>query len=440
MKRIAIIGSGISGLSAAWALRDTADITVFEADSRPGGHAHTVGIEHSGQRLNVDVGFIVCNPLNYPNFMNFMQALGVETDASDMSFAVSSPNGYEWSSNPSGLFAQKQNLFDLLYIRMLLDILRFNKLSRADLTAGCIPASMTLGAYLDKLGMNRRFRENYILPMGAAIWSTPEAQMEAYPALAFLEFFNNHRLLQTERPQWRTVSGGSQSYVQKLVETLGERLRLSTPVFQIDRSGEQLSLHHGLGNELFDDVILACHAPQSYKLLGDGLEHQASILAPVETISNTAYLHCDTAYMPKRKAAWASWNVMKGKQSRISLTYWMNKLQTLDPSRPVFVTLNPHTPPRADQTFGTFEFDHPLFNAVSTVAVAHLNRINGRHGVWFAGAWMGHGFHEDGLKSGLSAALSLGGEIPWEPVDVKIVDPRETDLLVRSPMNIAAAQ
>lgn len=419
MKKIAIVGSGISGLSAAWALRDTADITLFESQAQLGGHAHTVDFLHTGAEMTVDVGFIVCNPLNYPNFMNFMQALGVETQASDMSFAVSDPNGYEWSSDPKGLFAQRRNFLNPRYISMLLEILSFNKNARHDVEQDQIPIGMTLGAYLDKIGCSKNFRKNYILPMGAAIWSTPEANMEDYPAASFLNFFNNHKLIHLDRPQWRTVRNGSRSYVKQIGLALGNRVQLSNTVTRVDRTATGVRVTHSEGEDLFDQVILACHAPQSHDMLGDGFEHQASILAPVKTTKNRAVLHSDIALMPRRTRAWASWNVMKGTGKKISLTYWMNRLQGLDPDRNVFVSLNPITEPNTEHFFAEFEFSHPLFNMEADQSVRKIKSINGRDGLWFAGAWMGHGFHEDGLKSGLSAALAIGGVIPWSPVGLE---------------------
>ena len=422
MKKIAIIGSGISGLSAAWALRNSADVTVFETEDRIGGHSYTVDIDHGGSKIAVDVGFIVCNPLNYPNFMQFMDVLGVETQASDMSFAVSDSEGFEWSSNPSGLFAWKRNLFNPRYLKLLADILSFNKAARLTASADDIPAGQTLGDYLDTLGVDDSFRKNYILPMGAAIWSTPEAAMEAYPASSFLHFFNNHKLLHTDRPEWRTVAGGSRSYVRKIAEILGQRIRTNSAVTGIKRLAEGVEVSHLNGNETFDDVILACHGDDAKSLLGDGFENQRSVLAPISCTTNIAVLHCDESLMPRRRAAWASWNVIKGKTEQISLTYWMNRLQGIDEKKPVFVTLNPEKPPADSKTFRTFEFTHPVFDLASLRSVEALERVNGRDGLWFTGAWLGHGFHEDGLRSGLRVAMALGAEIPWQTVGINPFD------------------
>lgn len=421
-RKIAVVGSGISGLGAAWALSPYHDVHVFEASERVGGHAHTVDISHTGSDLSVDVGFIVCNPLNYPNFMPFLEALQVETTESDMSFAVSDPDGFEWSSNPAGIFAQKSNFFRPTFWKLLIDILRFNENAKNDADSEAITNDLTLGAYLDRLGMNERFRKNYILPMGAAIWSTPEAEMSAYPAKTFLRFFNNHKLLHSHRPLWRTVKNGSRSYVEKVVSQLGSRIMTSARVTHIRRTSDGIEVHANGKTELFDDVILACHADQSREILGDGFENQRSILAPVKFVSNTAYLHKDKTLMPERTAAWASWNVMKGLSDQVTLTYWMNKLQDLPAEKPVFVTLNPELKPDPEHCFGEFEFTHPLFNLEALEALDDIERVNGRDGLWLAGAWTGFGFHEDGLKSGLRVALSIGCELPWQPVDVPVFE------------------
>ncbi len=418
-EKIAVIGSGISGLSAAWALRDSADVTVFEADNRFGGHAKTVSVDYDGTNIDVDVGFIVCNPLNYPNFMQFMDALDVETMQSDMSFSVSDPSAFEWSSNPKGIFAYKRNLFRPSFLKLLRDIFRFNEKARAAADDDALPSNMTLKQFLDDIGMSDEFRANYIYPMGAAIWSTPEAEMMNYPARSFLQFFNNHRLLHTERPQWKTVKGGSKNYVEKLVDALGDRARLNAPVKRVDRisSGVRITLQDR--TEDFDHVILACHVHQVQNLLGDGFEYQKSSLSQSKVNENVAYLHRDTALMPKRKRAWAAWNVLKGHSSKITLSYWMNILQSIDEDKPLFVTLNPETPPRQKLTFGRYEFTHPLFDLAASEAVSAMEAYNGRDGLWFAGAWLGHGFHEDGLKSGLRVALALGADLPWEPVGIE---------------------
>jgi len=422
MKSIAIIGSGIAGMGAAYALKDVAEVTVFEKRDRLGGHACTKTIEYDGARIDVDVGFIVYNALNYPNLIGFFDALDVQTEASDMSFAVSDPDGFEWASTARGFFADKRNLFSLKFHRFWRTILRFNDTARADLKSDLL-GDVSLGAWLDQHGFDDTFRANYILPMGAAIWSTPEAKITEYPAHSFFSFFDNHRLMHKERPKWRTVSGGSQQYVRKVADCLADRVRLGAGIASISRLGGRILVIEESGaRHQFDDVIVATHSDQAAKLLDDSFDDRRFLLGSARYRSNTIYLHRDESLMPKRRTAWASWNVIKQANGDICLTYWMNKLQGLDPSRPLFVTLNPHTPPREHLVFDQFEFDHPQFDAPALAAVRALSRKQGELGLWLAGAWMGHGFHEDGLKSGLSAALSLGGSVPWSPEGVSIID------------------
>lgn len=420
MKRIAIIGSGISGLGAAYALKDVADVTVYEADSRAGGHAHTMDVDYNGTPLSVDVGFIVYNGLNYPNLIGFFDALGVETEASDMSFAVSNPDGYEWASTLNGIFAQRSNFFRPKFHKFWRTILKFNDLAREELLAGKID-DVSLGSWLRKQGFDQVFLDNYILPMGGAIWSTPEAEMLDYPARSFFQFFENHRLMHKERPKWRTVAGGSRNYVRNVSGLLGDRLKLNTPVSSINPFGNKVRVNFEDGeNEAFDDVIVTTHSDTTLSLLDDSYEDKRFLLRSVRYRPNTIYLHRDPSLMPKRKAAWASWNVIKQDSPEICLTYWMNKLQNLPDEHPVFVTLNPDTPPTPHLTFATMEKAHPQFDGPAEAAVRALKREQGKDNIWLAGAWMGSGFHEDGLKSGLACALSLGGQVPWVAEGVEI--------------------
>ena len=421
MKRIAIIGSGISGLGAAYALKDKADITVYEAGERAGGHAHTMDVDYDGTAISVDVGFIVYNALNYPNLIGFFDALGVATEASDMSFAVSNPDGYEWASTLNGIFAQRSNLFRPKFHKFWRTILKFNDLARDELLAGKID-DVSLGTWLNKHGFEQDFLDNYILPMGGAIWSTPEAQMLDYPARSFFQFFENHRLMHKERPKWRTVTGGSRNYVETVSALLGDRLQLNSAVHSISPFGDKVRIDvQGGPTSVYDEVILATHSDTALDLLDPSYEDKRFLLRSVRYRPNTIYLHRDESLMPKRKAAWASWNVIKQDGPDICLTYWMNRLQNLDKDKPLFVTLNPETPPAADLTFATMEKAHPQFDAPAEAAVRALKREQGKQQIWLAGAWMGSGFHEDGLKSGLSCALSLGGTVPWTAEGVEIV-------------------
>lgn len=414
--KIAVVGAGVSGLGAAWALRDAHEVVLFEAQERLGGHANTSTIAYDGARIDVDTGFIVYNDLNYPNLIGLFAALDVETRASDMSFAVSDPQGFEWSSNGlPGLFAWKRNIANPAFLRMLADVIRFSTNARRDLESRAIGAE-TLESYIRRLNLGRDFLDQYLLPMGAAIWSTPESEMLRYPALSFLRFFDNHRLLHAARPQWRTVVGGSRTYVDTLRGVLGARIRSGDAVADVKREPNGVLVTTRSGHaERFDQVILACHSNESLALLGDADDAERSALSSVRYAPNTAYLHRDVALMPRRKAAWGAWNYLRrgGEAGRVCVSYWMNALQHIDATRPLFVTLNPATPPDPALTFGAFTYDHPQFDTAALDAQRDIQAMQGARNTWFAGAWLGYGFHEDGLASGLAAALRLGGSVPW---------------------------
>ena len=421
--KVAIIGSGISGLSAAWCLRDAATITVFESRNRIGGHSCTLDLDYDGTPISVDAGFIVYNARNYPNLIALFEALNVQTQPADMSFAVSNPSGYEWSSNPAGLIAWKRNLLKPRYYRFLRTILRFNDTARDELAAGTLH-DPTLKVWLERHGFDDDFVDNYIRPMGAAIWSTPQAEILDFPALSFFNFFENHRLMHRERPSWRTVTGGSRNYVSKLAAALEGKVRANTPIETVERVGNGVVVTPNNGKpEMFDQVIMACHSDQAAAILGSGFEARKEQLSAVRYRPNDVFVHRDARLMPKRKAAWAAWNVLNSdddKQTDVCLTYWMNVLQGLPADKPVFVTLNPPERPAANKTFMTLQFDHPQFDLAAEAAVADLKRENGKDGLWLTGAWMGSGFHEDGLKSGLEAGLSLGGSVPWEAKNIDL--------------------
>lgn len=418
--RIAVIGAGISGMAAAFALKDVADVTLFESRDRLGGHACTLTCGEEDEAFKVDIGFIVCNDLNYPNFIQMLDHLGVGLVDSDMSFSVSNPTGYEWSSDPRGLFAWKRYAADPKFWRLLGEIVKFNTRARTDIAAG-VDLSGSLGGYLDALGATASFRENYLLPMGAAIWSTPEQDILDYPAEAFIRFFNNHRLMHADRPVWRTVRGGSRSYVERLAERLGPaRIRLSARVERIAPGVDgKLEVDLPTGERfLFDDVILAGHSDQSLKALSPAFRRQREALSKIRYAPNRVYLHQDARLMPRRKAAWASWNVLRGQGEQVCVTYWMNRLQKFKSQAPVFVTLNPAEAPRSDAVLHETSFDHPQFDVAAQCGRAAVAELQGADGIWFAGAWLGDGFHESGLKSGLAAGLALGGRTPWTPVDI----------------------
>jgi len=418
-KRIAVIGGGVAGLGAAWALRNTADVTLFESESRLGGHACTIDLDHGGSPLSVDIGFIVYNRPNYPNLCGLFEALGVETVLTDMSFSVSERGGYEWSSDPWGLFAWKRNLLDRNVRGLLAEIIRFNDVARRDLAAGSI-AETSLGVWLDHYGFSDLFRRAYLLPMSAAIWSGPEDRMLDYPVRSFLMFFDNHRLMHLIRPFWRTVKGGSRTYVNAIAADLKDRVRLSADVVSVRPApGERVSVRTKAGHaETFDHVIMAGHADQSRAILDPVYHEQRLALGSVRFTANEVHVHSDPDLMPKRKAAWASWNVMKAGAAGddVCVTYWMNRLQKIPSRTPVFVTLNPAEAPDPARTFLVRTSDHPMYDATSEAARRAIQRMQGADGLHFAGAWLGDGFHEAGLRTGLEAALDLGGEVPWTPV------------------------
>ena len=414
-KRIAVIGGGVTGLGAAWALRETAEVVLYEKAERFGGHAWTVDIDHGGTPMAVDIGFICFNRPNYPNFTALLKHLDAPTEWTDMAFAVSDPNGYEWSSDPWGLFAWKRNALDKKFRGMIGEIISFNTVARAQLKSDSVP-DMTLGDWLDKHGYSQLFRRAYLMPMSAAIWSTPEKLMPDYPVDSFLRFFENHKLMHTVRPIWRTVKGGSRAYVGKLLEQLKPMLRPATDIQTVrpGAPGKTQVIERNGKTETFDAVIFASHADASRNMLDTSYEDQRLALGSLRFSQNVAYLHQDTSLMPIRKTAWASWNVAKGDDDKVCVTYWMNRLQHLDKSKPVFVTLNPVKEPAKDKTFGVYEFDHPMYDTASAAARRAVQRVQGKDGLYFAGAWLGDGFHEAGLRTGLEAALALGGQVPWQ--------------------------
>ncbi|WP_203291339.1 NAD(P)/FAD-dependent oxidoreductase [Maricaulis parjimensis] len=418
VQKIAVIGSGIAGLSAAWQLSKSHDVTLFEAANRLGGHANTVRAEIMGQAVDVDTGFIVFNPLNYPNFTPLLDHLGVESAPSDMSFSASLDGAsFEYSSNPAGLFAQKRNFLRPRMWRMLRDLLRLHEQARhIDPEA----EHRSLDDFLKAEGYSESFREDHILPMCAAIWSSPVEQMRAYPAGSFFRFFVNHGLLQlTQRPLWRTVRGGSQVYVRALANAFRGDIRAGTPIRKIVRDEAGVTLSTDQGETRFDQVVLACHSDQALGLLADADTLEQGLLGAIRYRPNTAVLHTDTRLMPRRRKAWAAWNYLESERvadrtSRISLTYWMNALQPLATDTPVLVTLNPEIEPDPALVLHTDHYDHPVFDAAAVQAQQNFRTVQGHRRTWYAGAWLGSGFHEDGIQSGLAVAEALGApERPW---------------------------
>jgi uncharacterized protein len=420
--RIAVIGTGISGNAAAWALAvgSRHDVVVYERSSRPGGHARTVTIDYDGAEIAVDIGFMVFNDLNYPNLSALFRELGVATQPAEMSFSVSVDGGaFEWAGSSTkrlnGFFAQRRNLVSIQHLRMLREIIWFNREAVRDLGSGEL-ADISLGEYLDRGRYSGRFRDDYLLAMGAAIWSTSPAKMLSFPAESFVAFCENHRLVHWTRPVWKSVVGGSRSYVEAMTAAFADRIRLDTAVLEVRRHAGFVEVidEHGR-DERFDEVVLAVHSDQALALLADAGEDERALLQGISYLPNEVFLHRDPALMPKRRAAWAAWNLLKpGKASdAATVTYWMNAIQGIDPALPLFVSLNPPVPPRDDLTFGRYTFAHPQYDRRALQAQVRLSGVRGRRRTWFCGAWTGYGFHEDGLLSGLEAAEALGARVPW---------------------------
>ncbi|WP_343611918.1 NAD(P)/FAD-dependent oxidoreductase [Novosphingobium sp.] len=410
---IAIVGSGISGLSAAWLLAQRHRVTLFEGDGRIGGHSHTVMVGDTP----VDTGFIVYNEETYPNLTALFAHLEVPTQPAEMSFAVSLDDGrLEYAGTDlGGLFAQKGNLVSPRFWSMLRDLERFYRRAPRDLP---MLDDMPLGSYLDRLGCGEAFRQDHLYPMAAAIWSTPVRDIPYYPAAAFIRFCENHGLLKLgRRPQWRTVTGGSRTYVQRLTASFADRIVTGQPVRQIRRGEDGVHLHLDGGEQRFDHVVIATHADQALALLADADGPERHMLGAFGYRRNEAVLHTDPRVMPKRPRVWSSWNYASrggAGDPDLSVTYWMNRLQGLPEDRPLFVTLNPLVEPDPALVHRREIYHHPIFNAAAGRAQKDLWSLQGERNTWFAGAYFGAGFHEDGLQAGLAVAEELGGvRRPW---------------------------
>lgn len=419
-KKIAVIGSGIAGLSAAWLLGQRHAVSLFEKDSWVGGHAHTVEVAAPIGRVAVDTGFIVYNERNYPNLTHLFRHLGVATAPSDMSFSASIDSGqFEYSSaSVNNYIGQRRNLIRPRFWRMTRDLLRFYRDSSLLEKAG--EKEITLGEYLSAEGYSATFVEDHILPISAAIWSTTPDEIRSYPLAAFVRFFSSHGLLSiANRPDWRTVAGGSREYVSKLVAEIHD-VRSGAGVREVRRAANGVIVTDTDGRaERFTDVVLASHADQSLAMLADADGLERGTLEAFSYTENEAVLHSDTSLMPRTKRVWSSWNFVGESDDRsrqqATVTYWMNRLQNIDQRAPLFVTLNPRRQPASDKVLGRFSYSHPYFDKTSLAAQSDLHRLQGRRRTWFCGAYFGYGFHEDGLQSGLAVAEALGGvKRPWQ--------------------------
>ena len=419
--KVAVVGTGISGLSAAWLLSQRHEVTSYERADRIGGHSNTILASVGSRCIPVDTGFIVFNRRTYPNLTALFELLRVPTQVSEMSFAVSMDGGaLEYSgSGLSGVFGQPRNLIRPRFWSMLADLVRFYRQASLD-TKLVDDEQISLGDYLLKGQYGEAFRDNHLLPMASAIWSAAPAEMLSYPAAAFIRFHNNHGLLQLRRrPSWETVVGGSHKYVEQLTQSFAERIRLDTDVREVCRMKEGVVVTDSKGHsERYDRVVMASHADQALKMLTDPSAAERDLLGAFRYSRNLAALHTDESFMPKRRAVWSSWNYIGSRDAvrdDVCVTYWMNRLQNIESEKPLFVTLNPPRPPRAGTLLHSEVYDHPIFDAKAIAAQRKLWLLQGKQNTWFCGAYFGAGFHEDGLQAGLAVAEQLGDvRRPWQ--------------------------
>jgi predicted NAD/FAD-binding protein len=420
---VAVVGAGVGGLSAAWLLSKSHDVTLFEADTRLGGHANTAEAPGYKGPTPVDTGFIVYNEANYPNFTAMLAHLGVPSVNADMSLSVSLDDGaFEYSSYGAlGVFAQKRNFFSARFWAMLRDITRFYRTAPKDLANLETPLT-SLEAYLEANGYCQAFRDDHLLPQAAAIWSTPLKEIGQYPAASLIRFFLNHGMMSIfGRGLWRTVEGGSRTYVEQLTQSLQGAVRKSVRVAGVrrDANGAELRLAAG-GRERFDHVILATHGDTALSLLDDPTPDEMRLLSCFRYSRNLVALHTDPVLMPKRRRAWSSWNHIGSRETpgEGAVSYWMNRLQSLKDAPDLFVTLNPNKEIDAAKLIRTEVYEHPLFDAGAIAAQTEFWDIQGVRRTWFCGSYLGHGFHEDALQSGLVVAEQLGGvRRPWSVPD-----------------------
>ena len=410
--KIAVVGSGISGLASAWRLSEAGhEVTLFEASDRLGGHTHTHRVELNGRRLAVDTGFIVFNPLNYPLLTAMFDELGVASQPTTMSFSVhNAASGLEYNAGTlNGLFCQRRNLVSPRFIGMVRDLLRFYRESPELLRADA-PAC-TLAEYLGARGYGAAFRDDHLVPMASALWSSPPEAILAFPMRLLVRFMANHQMLQTDaRPQWRVVTGGSSRYIDALCARWTVRVRLSSPVERVLRNEAGVRVHAGGASERFDHVVLACHSDQALALLADGASAQErDILGAIEYQPNDVVLHTDASLLPRKRAAWAAWNahVPRDAGAPCTVSYHMNQLQGLDSPEPVIVTLNRSEAIASHKVLARMRYHHPLYSLRMEAAQARRDEIQGHKRTWFAGAYWGYGFHEDGMRSAAEVCRGL---------------------------------
>ena len=421
--RIAIVVSGISGLVCAYFLNKNYDIKFYEKNDYIGGHSNTVDVNYEGKKIAVDTGFIVFNHQTYPNLKAFFELLNVDYEPSNMSFAVKiGDSKIEYAgTNLNAVFAQRKNILNPRFIKMLLDILRFNKLAQNLLNQEFNP-DYSMMNFLQDLKVGKYFRDYYLLPMASAIWSTPLDKIYDYPASSFVRFFKNHGLLTvSDQPQWLTVSKGSRQYVKKVCADFNDKISLNDEVKNIyQNSDKKWVIESHKSTEIFDKIVIASHADQALKILKNPTKQQQEILSSFSYQKNLAVLHKDSAVMPKAKNAWASWVYSHNSSAKnlainnLSVSYWMNNLQNIDHSYPLFVTLNPNIEIDAKNIFAKFEYEHPIFDAKAVKAQARIDEIQGQDDIYFCGAYQSFGFHEDGISSALRVLNKMQIKAPWQ--------------------------
>ncbi|WP_112477854.1 NAD(P)/FAD-dependent oxidoreductase [Vibrio variabilis] len=416
--KIAIVGTGISGLTCGYYLHKDHEVTLYEANDYIGGHTATIDIEHEGKHYAVDTGFIVYNDRTYPNFIKMMNEVGVRGNPTQMSFSVkNAANGLEYNGHTiPTLFAQKRNLLNPTFYRFIFEILRFNKLAKASADDDSL-VEQTLGEFLQSNDFSDYFTQNYILPMGAAIWSSTLADMRAFPLRFFLRFFLNHGLLDVvDRPQWYVIEGGSRAYIEPLTQGFANCIRLNSPVSRVERDDNGVSVTSNGATERFDRVIFACHSDQALAMIDDVSDEECEILGAMAYQDNEVVLHRDTSVLPKRQAAWASWNYAldggEDEQQRLpTLTYNMNILQHIDSDTTFCVSLNSAEKIQQDKILRTFNYSHPVFTTESIAAQQRREELWGKRNTWFCGAYWYNGFHEDGVRSALDVVNGIEQEV-----------------------------
>ena len=413
--KIGVIGSGVSGLVSALTLQEKFEVSLFEKNSKLGGHSNTVTIEQENNKYSVETGFIVLNDKNYPIFTSLLKHLNIGVNNSSMSFSVSVDKGqFEYSSSYIGLLGQTKNIIDPKYWGMLRDINYFYNNALKDVK-DC-PDNETLGQFLKRFNYSNKFIDYHLVPMTASIWSCPTKSILNFPIKSLLVFFENHKLLNIyNRPKWSTVNKGSREYVKKIQSLLKGKIYTNAKVNKISKSKEGIRVHYQDGIKTFDKVILACHADQSSEILIENFSEEANLLKDFKYQKNTSILHSDINFMPKRKSVWSSWNYITetGNSGNLSITYWMNELQGINSSKPILLSLNPKILPNPDLIYGQYSYSHPILDNNAIKIQKKLSSIQGKNNLWFCGAWTGFGFHEDGVKSAVEIANSHNIDLPW---------------------------